>query len=60
MTALESRMRSVLTAIAASADGGSGDQEIRAVVLADREHVESELIGEDGLLDQVASSAAAG
>ena len=31
-----------------------GHEEVRAVMLADREHVEPELVGELGLLDQVA------
>ena len=37
-----------------------GDEEVRAVVLADREHVESELVGELDLLDQLAHALAAG
>ena len=47
-------MRSVRAAIAASGDGGRGDREVGAVMLADREHVESELIGQLGLLEQIA------
>ena len=35
-------------------DGGRGDEEVGAVMLADREHVEPELVGELGLLEQVA------
>ena len=54
MTALESRICSVRAAIAASAVAGRGDEEVGAVVLADGEHVEAELVGELGLLEQVA------
>ena len=54
MTALESRIRSVRTAAAASATAGEEIEEVGAVVLADREHVEPELVGELGLLHQLA------
>ena len=54
VTALASRIRSVRTAIAAEHDGRRGDEEVGAVVLADREHVEPELVGQLGLLEQVA------
>ena len=54
VTALERRMFCVRTAIGGQGDGGRGDREVRAVVLADGEHVEPELVGEDGLLEQVA------
>ena len=40
--------------MAASATAGEEIEEVRAVVLADREHVEPELVGELGLLQQVA------
>ena len=35
-------------------DGGGGDGEVAAVVLADAEDVEAELLGQLGLLEQVA------
>ena len=54
MTALESRMRSVRAATAASATAGAEIEEVRPVVLADREHVEPELVGQLGLLEQLA------
>ena len=54
MTALDRRIRSVRAAIAASATAGRGDQEVGAVVLTHGEHVESELIGELGLFEQLA------
>ena len=54
MTALERRMRSVRAAIAASATAGAETEKVGAVVLADGEHVEAELVGELRLLEQVA------
>ncbi len=47
-------MRSVRAAIAARATAGEETREVGAVMLADREHVESELIGQLGLLQQIA------
>ena len=35
-------------------DGGRGDEKVGAVMLADREHVQTELVGELGLLEQLA------
>ena len=46
MTALERRIRSVMTAAAASAIAGEEIEEVLAVVLADGEDVEAELVGE--------------
>ncbi len=54
VTALERRMLLGDRRDGAERDGGRGDEEVRAVVLADREHVEPELVGELGLLEQVA------
>ena len=46
VTALDRRIRSVVTAAAASAIAGEEIEEVLAVVLADGEHVEAELVGE--------------
>ena len=54
VTALDRRIRSVRAAIAAEHDRGRGHQEVGPVVLADREHVEAELVGELRLLEQLA------
>ena len=40
-------------------DRGRGDREVGAVVLADAEHVEPDLVGELDLLEQVRAAAAA-
>ena len=47
-------MRSVCAAIAASATAGRGDDEVRPVVLADGEYVQTQLVGQARLLQQVA------
>ena len=54
MTALERRMRSVRAATAASATAGEEIRKSGPVVLADREHVQPDLLGELGLLQQIA------
>ena len=54
VTALERRIRSVVTAAAASAIAGEEIEEVLAVVLADGEHVEAELVGQPDLLHEVA------
>ena len=54
VTALVSRMRSVRAATAASTTAGRRDREVGAVVLADAEHVEADLVGQLDLLQQVA------
>ena len=54
VTALDRRMRSVLRGDRGEGDCRRGDDEVGAMVLADREHVEAELVGELGLLEQVA------
>ncbi len=54
LTALVSRMRFVRSARGGEHDGGRGDDEVGAVVLADAEDVEPDLVGELDLLDQVA------
>ena len=54
VTALESRIRLGARGDRAQHHGRRGDEEVGAVVLADREHVEPELVGELGLLEQLA------
>ena len=54
MTALVRRIRSVRAAAAAEHDGRRRDDEVRAVMLADAEDVEPDLVGQLDLLDQVA------
>ena len=49
VTAEPSRIRSVRPAMAASTTSGADDREVVAVVLADAEEVEAELVGEHGL-----------
>ena len=53
MTADDSRMRCVRGG-GAEDDGGGGDGVVGAVVLADGEHVEPELVGELDLLHELA------
>ena len=57
VTALVSRMRLVRSAAAARTTAGRGDGEVGAVVLADAEDVEADLVGELDLLDEVAQGA---
>ena len=47
-------MRSVLRGNGGEGDCRRGYEEVGAMVLADREHVQAELIGELGLFEQVA------
>ena len=54
VTALVSRIRFVRSAAAREHDGRRRDGEVGAVVLADAEDVEADLVGELDLLDQVA------
>ena len=54
VTAEPSRMRSVRLAIAGSTTSGARDREVGAVVLADAEEVEAEVVGEHRLLDHIA------
>ena len=56
VTALLSRMREVRSAAAASVIDGRRDGEVGPVVLADREDVEADLVGEPRLFDQVAEA----
>ena len=53
VTALDSRIRSVRGRDCGQRDGRRGHQEVGAVMLADREHVEAELVGELRLLEQL-------
>ena len=54
VTALVSRMRSRARGRRGEHDRGRGDREVGAVVLADAEDVEADLVGELDLLEQVA------
>ena len=54
VTAEPRRMRSVRAAMAASTISGARDREVGAVVLADAEEVDADLVGEHGLVDDVA------
>ena len=54
MTALERRIARRALGGRREHDGRRGDREVGAVVLADAEHVEPDLVGELDLLDQVA------
>ena len=54
VTALVSRNRFVRAAMAARTTAGDGDDEVGPMVLPDAEHVESDLVGELGFLDELA------
>ena len=54
VTAVPRRMRLVRAAMAASSDLGGADGEVGAVVLADAEEVDADLVGQHGLGDDVA------
>ena len=54
LTALVSRMRCVRCGGRGERHGGGGDGVVGAVVLADAEDVEADLVGELGLLHEVA------
>ena len=56
MTALDRRMRSSPGGNCREGDCRRGHEEVGAVVLADREHVEAELVGELRLLEEVMHS----
>ena len=54
MTAEPSRMRSVRAGDGGQHHLGRGDREVGAVVLADAEEVDADLVGQHGLVDDVA------
>ena len=54
VTAVPSRMRSVRPAMAARSDLGRADGEVGAVVLADADEVDADLVGQLGFGDDVA------
>ncbi|MFF5185726.1 hypothetical protein ACFY30_18450 [Streptomyces sp. NPDC000345] len=56
-TALASRIRAAAWAIGGQRDGGVGDCEVPAVVLAETEDVQAGLVGGDGVGDDLAGAA---